>query len=96
MKENPLKYKRLAVSGVARGALMLALVSLTLCGIVPTSVQAGGTSIPGSPGGPGGPGGEDASDLPSKAGSCSLREPLASQIDPCPFLESRRTASCLG
>ena len=81
MKVNPQEDKRLAVPGLARGAVMLALVSLTWCGIVPTSVQAGGTLTPGSPGG------EDASDLPTKARRCGLQEPLASQIDPCPFLE---------
>ena len=81
MKVNPLKDKRLTVPGFARGAVMLALVSLTWCGFVPTAVQAGGTLVPGSPGG------EDASDLPTTSSPCLLREPLASQIDPCPFLE---------
>ncbi len=81
MKVNPQKDTRLPVPGLARGAVMLALFSLTWCGIVPTLVQAGGTSTPGSPGG------EDASDLSSTVMRCGLQEPLASQIDPCPFLE---------
>ena len=81
MKVNPLEDKRLTVPGFARGAVMLALVSLTWCGFVPTAVQAGGTLIPGSPGG------EDASNLPTTSSPCSLREPLASQLDPCPFIE---------
>ena len=84
MKVNPLKDNRLTVPSLARAAVMVSLVSLTLCGIVPTSVQAGGTSPLGILGNPGG---EDPSDLPAKSGPCSLREPLASQTDPCPFLE---------
>ena len=81
MKVNPLKDKRLAVPGIARTAVILALVSLTWCGIVPTSVRAGGTSTLR------GPGSEDTPDLPTTAWRCGLQEPLASQVDPCPFLE---------
>ena len=75
MPSNPLTSLRLTVPSRCRKAALLILCAAVAYGVLPTPMQAAG-SWP-----------KDASGVSTDGTICRFRAPLATPIDPCPFLE---------